>query len=489
MKPYGFAFCSLLLLAAVALGQDQPDTLLFPDPNTNPPNQQWGKDVTRRVKICRPPCTLKTNTPASTSTSTTTPTATATPTVTSTFTNTPTAVFEFGVINAPLGTDPVADTFADTLNITVSADTPLLITGDSATDTLNFDWDFSVANTWTGEQTFDAGWSLNDNDEGTLGTGNDAVIEYDATDLIIDPRRVGVGKLLVGSEIELLNGGVTYDGTPTVATGIVFVGDAITVDEAGRELNFFALSSTVTWEQNSSVARGALALHNNMIFTNPAGEVRTHGIHFNIRDNASIIAATTANLMLGYESINMGANFSTSGGGTLTLIGDVLGNSCVGTYGAGVTANRVCFRAATHTGAGTVNTSTGISIEALTATLASIGLSNADTTMYPSPAVQNVAAGTAITVDGTKIKLTATGATVMTAVPTIATPASSREQYVCLTNVDTADAITLQDQGTLAGSNLRLSGVTVVLGPRDTLCLNYDPTVGDWIEWDLTNVV
>jgi len=81
MKPYGFAFCSLLLLAAVALGQDQPDTLLFPDPNTNPPNQQWGKDVTRRVKICRPPCTLKTNTPGPTATVTATATVavTATP--------------------------------------------------------------------------------------------------------------------------------------------------------------------------------------------------------------------------------------------------------------------------------------------------------------------------------------------------------------------------------------------------------------------------
>ena len=46
----------------------------------------------------------------------------------------------FKTINAPAGTDPVADATADTLNLTVATGSNLTITGDSSTDTLDWDW-------------------------------------------------------------------------------------------------------------------------------------------------------------------------------------------------------------------------------------------------------------------------------------------------------------------------------------------------------------
>jgi hypothetical protein len=55
--------------------------------------------------------------------------------------------------------------------------------------------------------------------------------------------------------------------------------------------------------------------------------------------------------------------------------------------------------------------------------------------------------------------------------------------------VDATHTITLQDQGTLANSNLRLGAATRALGPRDNIRLIYNTTVGDWVELAFSNVV
>jgi len=67
---------------------------------------------------------------------------------------------------------------------------------------------------FTGRKTFDAGLDLNDNDKLTFGTGNDATIIYDGTDLIIDPRVVGSGKLKLKIEAgDLRMGGTLFANT------------------------------------------------------------------------------------------------------------------------------------------------------------------------------------------------------------------------------------------------------------------------------------
>jgi hypothetical protein len=61
-------------------------------------------------------------------------------------------------------------------------------------------------------------------------------------------------------------------------------------------------------------------------------------------------------------------------------------------------------------------------------------------------------------------------------------------QIVSILN-DGAATITLQDQGTLAYSNLRLSANTVALGPRDSVQLMFNTTINDWVQIGACNVL
>jgi len=86
----------------------------------------------------------------------------------------------------------------------LSATSPIVLTGDVLS------WDFSVANTWTGEQTFDAGIQLNDNDIISLGTGDDASIVSDGTDLTFDTT----GVLNFGTNMQLTDATADVDFDP-----------------------------------------------------------------------------------------------------------------------------------------------------------------------------------------------------------------------------------------------------------------------------------
>ncbi len=95
-------------------------------------------------------------------------------------------------------------------------------------------------------------------------------------------------------------------------------------------------------------------------------------------------------------------------------------------------------------------------------------------------ATQTVVAGTAIVADYEVVQINSTGAVTMTATPTIADGIDG--QMLTLLNVDSADTITLQDQGTLANSNLRLMAAVVAIGPRGSIQLMYSATIGDWVQ-------
>lgn len=101
-------------------------------------------------------------------------------------------------------------------------------------------------------------------------------------------------------------------------------------------------------------------------------------------------------------------------------------------------------------------------------------------------AAQTLAAATAIIADAYVVRITATAPRTITAAPTIADGANG--QLLIIVNVG-ANAITLQDQGTLANSNLRLSTATFAIGTRDSLTLMYSSDIGDWVEISRTNVI
>jgi len=101
-----------------------------------------------------------------------------------------------------------------------------------------------------------------------------------------------------------------------------------------------------------------------------------------------------------------------------------------------------------------------------------------------------VTAGAAIIPDdaGDSIKeaktllLSAAGAV---AVGTITTtpilPDGFNGQDITILNVG-AEVITLTDQGTMAGSNLRLAAATIALAPMSSICLMFSTGVGDWLQ-------
>lgn len=71
------------------------------------------------------------------------------------------------------------------------------------------------------------------------------------------------------------------------------------------------------------------------------------------------------------------------------------------------------------------------------------------------------------------------GAITMTSTPTLTDGLDG--QWVILYN-SVFNAITIQDQGTLAGSNLRLTAATLVLGARDSIQLMFSANTGDWVQ-------
>lgn len=85
-------------------------------------------------------------------------------------------------------------------------------------------------------------------------------------------------------------------------------------------------------------------------------------------------------------------------------------------------------------------------------------------------------------------RISADASYTLTSTPTIANGAISG-QIVIIYNIDTVDVITIQDQGTLPASNLRLGAATRALGPRDNITLMWSADIGDWIEIAFTNVI
>lgn len=106
-----------------------------------------------------------------------------------------------------------------------------------------------------------------------------------------------------------------------------------------------------------------------------------------------------------------------------------------------------------------------------------------------SPAIQAEITAAATAIDataGSVINLTSDANYSLTATPTIASGEDGQELLVI--NVG-ANTITLQDEGTLPGSNLRLTAATIGLAPGDSLLLRMSSAYGFWVETAHANLV
>lgn len=313
----------------------------------------------------------------------------------------------------------------------------------------------------------------------------------------IDPILEFTNNLVtVSTPFEALNGGGTFTAA---VTPVYRFTDAVTLNYTNPKLDVFHSGGTLTMGSEPFISEALIGFHHTMTLrnapaaTDPSGGLWEFGIDFSFLDRLKIIADTLAAHMIIHEGFTYGPQFKTENGGTLSM-GHALGFSCVGTVEGGVTVDkRTCYRAGDNQvgpTTGTVLKQVGFHVENLTASVASIGFLNADTTVnIPRATGSNnpVSAGTAIFLDATEVQLTASGNTTMTVAPTILDPADTTDmngQTVRLINADSTDSITLRDESDLTSSNLKLSAPRVTLGPGQTLLLTWNNTLGLWVEGD-----
>lgn len=118
----------------------------------------------------------------------------------------------------------------------------------------NYRWDGSAWNLVT----VTASIQLNDNEKAFFGTGSDATIYYNATDLIIDPQEVGTGDILLAP-----NGGNIGIGTSSPGALLHVSGGDILLDN----------TYSIQWKDSGGTARDILTVSSadNVTLRQPAG--------------------------------------------------------------------------------------------------------------------------------------------------------------------------------------------------------------------------
>lgn len=114
----------------------------------------------------------------------------------------------------------------------------------------------------------------------------------------------------------------------------------------------------------------------------------------------------------------------------------------------------------------------------------SIGITDGSTTSAvcytdKMTGAQALLAATTISPYSDNIPITCSGSVTSTATPTVYDGIDG--QKVRILNVGSG-TLTIQDQGTLASSNLRLTANTIAIAPRQSVELAYSATVGDWVQ-------
>lgn len=105
--------------------------------------------------------------------------------------------------------------------------------------------------------------------------------------------------------------------------------------------------------------------------------------------------------------------------------------------------------------------------------------------IYPRTTITGVFGSTTIIPTSEFYVLTSSspGGTVpMTSTPTLSTTTATDGQFVVLKGTSSVATITLQDNGTLAGSLLELGAATRVISDLKVITLMFDSLVGKWIE-------
>lgn len=294
-----------------------------------------------------------------------------------------------------------------------------------------------------------------------------------------------------------------FIGTPTNGygyykiTGIVDTSH-VTVQNLGDGTNYpgnINGDGILTFADGTRVSPGG--------FQGPAG---TAIGSFLIANNLSEGTPTTMRASLGLGGLSVlntvdnsdwngaGAQLAVANGGTgsATAIG-ARGNLGIGTIGT-QNANAVSISGGTISGV-TISSSTigitsgtisGVSITSSTGSFSTLNCSGAATfagqmVFTPSTLQTLLAAGT-INPNAPTVRVVGSGGAVtLTSTPTLQT-ATGDGQEVLIIGTDATNTVTVQDNGTLAGSKLKLGSASRVLGLGSILKLHWDQGLGLWLE-------
>ena len=218
------------------------------------------------------------------------------------------------------------------------------------------------------------------------------------------------------------------------------------------------------------------------------------------------------------DTLATGLVKSTTGTGVVSIIAEGVadGNVAPVDQAAGMTAGQAVFATAsgleskvaatarTALGLGTLsvqnaNTAaitggaiTGTTIAGSTGSFTTLAVSGAVSlsgalALIPTT-LQTVAAANVITPSG-KVRVAGDGgAVVLTSTPTI-TPGAIDGQLCLVQGTHDTNTVQLQDDGSLAGSKLRLGAANRTLGAGDSVLLSWDATLGMWCEISFTALV
>jgi hypothetical protein len=320
--------------------------------------------------------------------------------------------------------------------------------------------------------------------------------------------RAASGNLVLGSTIHATRGRIqvrdlvdliTENKTNTSTTSPVGIaigaGRTITLNDtagginAGNAFGAINMSPTLVFDADANAFGSGGANSWTGTLKNVSGEARsiTPFIVFNAApvvtaDNAVVSGAG----IIGYRTV---ATFNRIGTGSFAAgVPDYTGFLSAAVFDTGV-AGDLCrhMEIQDASGAGTLTTQVGIEIPALAKATANIGIRNAAPYVATPIAQSFSVAGTTLSQAAEYVELTNTsaGSLTLSSVPTIADPPGANVEkngkVVEYVNVG-AQNIVLQDQATLAGSNLRLTATTVTLTPRDSIRFRYSVAVGDWVQ-------
>ena len=320
-------------------------------------------------------------------------------------------------------------------------------------------------------------WTLNGipyaSATGTLASGTG--LTFDGTTMTVDANLTFTGPQTIGTS----SGAITM--TPASGSGLnvnlattgdfIVNTDDLVVDTSSGTVGIGTASPSQMFDINSRLtvsSMGALVLTGNPNSGHRPRITLTDTAGIGTWDIQPWVAAADGNLQI----------LRNGGSGSFSI---PTGNVGIGTTSPSA---KLAVNGGVHVGGDSDPGDNNLSVDG-TSTLTG-AVTHTATTIYTSASIQTLAAGSPVVASATKVIVAGSGGPVTTtAAPTIADGTDGQMLYVVGTN-DT-NTLELQDEGTLASSNLALGSTSRVLGLGDVLVLMYDTTAASWIEVSFTN--